>query len=81
MSASHGYSTMGGIEYDDGDCVEKTKEGESLILTRIINRLWRCPSIDVNMSRDCHATDALELRMLNKRKLVGVHPTRLLTKT
>ena len=42
MSVSHGYSTMGGIEYDDG--------------------LWRCPSIDVNMrSRDCHATDALEL--------------------
>ena len=26
MSASHGYSTMGGIEYDDGDCVEKTKK-------------------------------------------------------
>ena len=26
MSASHGHSTMGGIEYDDGDCVEKTKK-------------------------------------------------------
>ena len=25
MSASHGYSTMGGIEYDDGGYVEKTK--------------------------------------------------------
>ena len=25
MSVSHGYSTMGGIEYDDGGCVEKTK--------------------------------------------------------
>ena len=25
MSASHGYSTVGGIEYDDGDCVDKTK--------------------------------------------------------
>ena len=25
MSASHGHSTMGGIEYDDGGCVEKTK--------------------------------------------------------
>ena len=61
MSVSHGYSTMGGIEYDDGDCVEKTKK-ESLTLKRIINGLWRCPSIDVNMrSRDCHATDALEL--------------------
>ena len=45
-----------------GDCVEKTKKGESLTLTRIINGLWECPSIDVNMrSRDCHATDALEL--------------------
>ena len=55
-------NTMGGIEYDDGDCVEKTKKGESLTLTRLINGLWRCPSIDVNMrSRDCHATDALEL--------------------
>ena len=38
------------------------KKGESLTLTRIINGLWRCPSIDVNMrSRDYHATDALEL--------------------
>ena len=26
MSASHGHSTMGGIVYDDGDCVEKTKK-------------------------------------------------------
>ena len=26
MSVSHGYSTMGGIEYNDGDCVEKTKK-------------------------------------------------------
>ena len=57
MSVSHGYSTMGGIEYDDGDCVEKTKKEKVSI-----NGLWRCPSIDVNMrSRDCHATDALEL--------------------
>ena len=57
------------------------KKGESLTSTRLINGLWRCPSIDVNArSRDCHATDALELRMLNKRKLVGVHPTCLLMK-
>ena len=53
---------MGGIEYNDAGCVEKTKKGESLTLTRLINRLWRFPSIDVNArSMDCHATDALEL--------------------
>ena len=26
MSASHGHSTMGGIEYNEGGYVEKTKE-------------------------------------------------------
>ena len=26
MSVSHGYSTMGGVEYDDRDYVEKTKK-------------------------------------------------------
>ena len=53
---------MGGIEYDDGGYVEKTKRGESPTSMRLINELWRCPSIDVNASsRDCHATDALEL--------------------
>ena len=26
MSVSHGYSTMGGIEYNDRGCVEKTKK-------------------------------------------------------
>ena len=45
----------------DGGCGED-KKVESLTLTRLINRLWRCPSIDVNeRSRDCHAPDALEL--------------------
>ena len=59
MSASHGYSTTGGIAYDDGGYVRRQKK-ESLTLTRLINGLWRCPSIDVNArSRDCHATDAL----------------------
>ena len=62
MSASHGHSTIDGIGYDDGGCVEKTK-GEKVSHRRgLINGLWRCPSIDVNArSRDCHATDALEL--------------------
>src|SRR3954468_16722338 len=62
MSVSHGYSTMGGIEYNDGGYVEKKKKIESLTLTRLINGLGRCPSIYVNArSRDFHATDALEL--------------------
>ena len=61
MSASHGYSTIGGIVYDDGGYVRRQK-GESLTLTWLINGLWRCPSIDVNArSRDFHAMDALEL--------------------
>jgi hypothetical protein len=38
----------------------KSKKEDSLTSTRLINGLWRCPSIDVNeRSRDCHATDAL----------------------
>ena len=62
MSASHGHSTMGGIEYDDGGLCGEDKKGESLTSTRLINELWRCPSIDVNArSSDCHAMDALEL--------------------
>ena len=49
------------VEQNDGGYVEKTKR-ESLTSTRLINGLWRCPSIDVNArSRDYHATDALEL--------------------
>ena len=51
MSVSHGYRTIGGIEYDDGGCVEKTKKGESLTSTRQINGLWRFPSIDIDASQ------------------------------
>ena len=62
MSVSHGYSTMGGIEYDGGGYVEKTKRKKVSHRRGYSNGLWRCPSIDVNArSRDCHATDALEL--------------------
>ena len=61
MSASHGYSTIGGIAYDDGGYIIRQKR-KSLTLTRLINGLGRCPSIDVNArSRDCHAMDALDL--------------------
>ena len=60
MSASHGYSTIGGIQYDGGGLYGEDKKGESLTSMQLINGLWRCPSIDVNArSRDCHATDAL----------------------
>src|SRR3990170_3785730 len=33
MSVSHGHSTIGGIEYNDGGCVEKTKRRKSHIDT------------------------------------------------
>ena len=36
MRAGHGYITMGGIEYDDGGCVEKTKRRESHLLSLYI---------------------------------------------
>ena len=61
MSVSHGYSTMGGIEYNEG-VMWRRQKGESLTSMRLINGLGRCPSIDANArSRDCHATDALEI--------------------
>ena len=47
MSASHGHSTIGVIEYDGG---EDKKGEDSLTSTRRINELWRCPSIDINVS-------------------------------
>ena len=38
----------------------KSKKEDSFTPTRLINGLWRCPSIDViARSRDCHAIDAL----------------------
>jgi hypothetical protein len=50
---------MGGIEYDDRGKYGEDKKEENLTSTRLINKLWRCPSIDVNArSGDCHATDA-----------------------
>ena len=62
MSASHGYSTIGGIEYNDRGKYREDKKVESLISMRLTNGLWGFPSTDVNArSRDCHATDALEL--------------------
>ena len=47
MSVSHGYSTIGGREWW---LWRRQKEGDSLTSTRHINRLWRFPSIDINVS-------------------------------
>ena len=47
VSVSHGYSTIGGIEW----WLWRRQKGEdSLTSTRRINGLWRCPSIDINVS-------------------------------
>ena len=47
MSVSHGYSTIGGIEW----WLWRRQKGEdSLTSTRRINGLWRCPLIDINVS-------------------------------
>ena len=45
MSVSHGFSTISGVECD-GWC-KKNKE-KMVTLTRHINELWRCSSIDIN---------------------------------
>ena len=47
MSVSHGYSTIGGIEYGGG---WEEKGEDSLTSTRSINGQWGCPSIDINVS-------------------------------
>ena len=52
---------MGGIEYNEGVMWRRQKRRKSHI-NEANHGLWRCPPIDVNArSRDCHATDALEL--------------------
>ena len=49
MSVRHGHSTIGGIEYDGGGCVEKTKRRKSHINAGN-QRAMEMPSIDVNVS-------------------------------
>ena len=39
MSASHGYSTIGGVVYDGGGLFGEDKKGESLTLMHLINGL------------------------------------------
>ena len=44
MSVSHGYSTMGGIEYDDGGYVEKTKRRMSKLYDiKVYNKAHKHP--------------------------------------
>ena len=60
MSASHGYSTTGGIEYDDRGTYREDKKVRKSHIDATNNGLWRCPSIDINArSRDYHAKYAL----------------------
>ena len=71
MSVSHGHSTIDGIEW----CLWRRQKGEdSLTSTRHINGLWRCPSIDINVSEyglPCNeCTRAISVWKL-KKKLSG----------
>ena len=53
---------MGGIEYDDGGCVEKTKkEKVSHQLGKLLDYGDAHILISMQVSRDCHAMNALEL--------------------
>ena len=61
MSVSHGYNTIGGIEYGGG-CEEKTKREKILHqLGKLMGYGDAHQLISMQVSRDCHATDALEL--------------------
>ena len=61
MSVSHGDSTIGGIEYG-GHCEEKTKrEKVSHHLGKLMGYGDAHQLISMQVSRDCHAIDALEL--------------------
>ena len=60
MSVSHGYSIVGGIEY--GGCGEdKKKEKVSHQLGKLMGYGDAHQLISMQVSRDCHATDVLEL--------------------
>ena len=43
MSVSHGHSTIGGIEYDGGGCVEKTKQGRKSHIDAANQRAMEMP--------------------------------------
>ena len=59
MGVSHGYSTIGGIE---GGGEEKTKEEKvSHQLGKLMGYGDAHQSVSMQVGRDCHAMDALEL--------------------
>ena len=59
MSVSHGHSTIGGIDSGCGE--DKKKEIVSHQLGVLMGYADAHQWISMLMSRDCHATDALEL--------------------
>ena len=67
------------------DVVWEDKKGESLTLTRLINGLWRDAHRLMLMQGVGIAIQRMHQRYkcmkAEQKKLVGVHPTRLLTKT
>ena len=58
MCASHGYSTTGGIEYDDRGKYIEDKKVRTSHIDAANKRAMEMPDIIVR-SRDCHATNAL----------------------
>ena len=59
MGVSHGHSTIGGIEYDGRDDKKEKIVSHQLGVSTGYGDAHQ--SISMRVSRDCHATDALEL--------------------
>ena len=70
MSMNHGYNTMGGIE---GGSRQKRREKISHQLGKLMSYGDPHQLILMQVRRDCHATNALELEVYesSKRKLSG----------
>ena len=60
MNVRHGYSTIGGIEYG-GSREDKKKEKVSHQLGKSMGYGYAHQLISMQVSRDSHAADALEL--------------------
>ena len=66
MSASHGYSTMAGIEYGDGGNIEKTKRRKSHIDEA--NQWAMEMPIHWCQCKECNVTDALSYKCMKAQK-------------